>query len=429
MIKKTYQVEGMHCKSCEILIEETLEKIKGVKKAEVNLNRNELTIESTKEISNGKLNAIFKKSGYGFFDPSTDSINSRQAGKGGWGWIVPPVGIILIFIMLNKFGLGSFLRITDQSSLVTIFIFGIIAGFSSCGALLSGIIVTYNKQRWQLLLGRILGYTLVGGILGFLGQKMAIGAFTNVLLIVVSIIMIIVSLQMMGVAWANKIKLNLPKSWIKYKENKKIPWIVGFLTVLLPCGFTLLVEGVAVLSGSFLNGLILMLVFVLGSSIPLWLIGLSSEKMIKNQKAMGLLVLFLVLYNLYLQFNLGQYGVTNFSKSQSDPPKSDAFRRAGNGGLNTEEVKNVVKVKYTNFGLSPYQITVKKGERVRLEIEVLVSEYGCMSTILLPDLYEKPQTLTKGKTLVMEFTPNNTGVYQFVCAMGVPHKGEIYVVE
>ena len=421
MIKKTYQVEGMHCKSCEILIEETLEALKGVKKAEVNLSRNELTIESTKEISNGKLNAIFKKSGYGFFDPSTDSINSRQAGKGGWTWILPPVGIILIFIMLNKFGLGSFLRITDQSSLVTIFIFGIIAGFSSCGALLSGIIVTYNKQRWQLLLGRILGYTLVGGILGFLGQKMAIGAFTNVLLIVVSVVMIIVSLQMMGVAWANKIKLNLPKSWIKYKENKKIPWIVGFLTVLLPCGFTLLVEGVAVLSGSFLNGLILMLVFVLGSSIPLWLIGLSSEKMIKNQKAMGLLVLFLVAYNLYLQFNLGQYGITNPSKSPFEERETSGIQN--NGSI------NVVKASYSNFGLSPYQITVKKGEKVRLEIEVLVSEYGCMSTILLPNLYEKPQTLTKGKTLVMEFTPKNTGVYQFVCAMGVPHKGEIYVVE
>jgi heme/copper-type cytochrome/quinol oxidase subunit 2 len=49
--------------------------------------------------------------------------------------------------------------------------------------------------------------------------------------------------------------------------------------------------------------------------------------------------------------------------------------------------------------------------------------------MLLPDLYEKPQTLTKGKTLVMEFTPTKTGVYQFVCAMGVPHKGEINVVE
>ena len=423
-MKKTYQVEGMHCKSCEILIEETLEALKGVKKAEVNLNRNELTIESNKEISSGKLNAIFEKSGYRFFDFKPTLPSLKKGGNTGWTWMLPAVGIILLFILLNKLGLASFLRVNNQSSLITIFIFGIIAGFSSCGALLSGIIVTYNKQRWQLLVGRILGYALIGGLLGFLGQKIAIGAFTNVLLIIVSLVMIIVSLQMMGLGWANKIKLNLPKSFSKYRENKKIPWIVGFLTVLLPCGFTLLVEGVAVLSGSFFSGLVLMLVFVLGSSIPLWLIGLSSEKMIKNQKAMGLLVLFLVAYNLYLQFNLKP------TLPSLNPPTASQSWRASKGGMDTtQEVKNIVKATYSNFGLSPYQITVKKGERVRLEIEVLVSEYGCMSTILLPDLYEKPQTLTKGKTLVMEFTPTKAGVYQFVCAMGVPHKGEINVVE
>jgi len=273
--------------------------------------------------------------------------------------------------------------------------------------------VTYNQQRWQLLVGRIFGYALAGGLLGWLGQKIAIGAFTNVLLIVVSIVMIIVAMQMMGVGWALKIRLNLPKSWSKNIGDKKIPLIIGLLTVLLPCGFTLLVEGLAVLSGSLGVGLILMLVFVLGSSIPLWLIGLSSEKMIKNQKAMGLLVLFFVFYNLYLQFNLGQYAQKDLNINKQ---------------ITSENIK-VVKASYTNFGLSPYQITVKKGERVRLEIEVLVNEYGCMSTILLPDLYEKPQTLTKGKTLVMEFTPTKLGVYQFTCAMGVPHKGEINVVE
>lgn len=99
------------------------------------------------------------------------------------------------------------------------------------------------------------------------------------------------------------------------------------------------------------------------------------------------------------------------------------------GGQDTQEIKSVVKVKYTNFGLSPSEITVKKGEKTRVEIEVLVNEYGCMSTILLQDLYEKPQTLTKGKTLVMEFTPTKTGSYQFVCAMDVPHNGGVVVTE
>lgn len=417
-MKKTYRVRGMHCKSCEILIEGILEKEKGVKKAEVNLSRNELVIESEKEISNQKLNSLFKKNGYSFGEIKTSLPSIKKI---NWTWTVPTIGIILLFVLLNGLGLASFLKIDNQSSLTTIFIFGIIAGFSSCGALLSGIIVTYAQQKWQLLVGRILGYALVGGLLGLLGQRIAIGGVTNVLLIVVSVLMMVVGLQMVGWTPAQKIRLNLPKSWSKNIGNKKIPLIIGFLTVLLPCGFTLLVEGVAVLSGGFLNGFLLMLAFVLGSSIPLWLIGLSSEKMIKNQKAIGLLVLFFVFYNLYLQFNVGQFRLPN--------PSSPLIKETESLKIKNDEPVNVVKASYTNYGLSPYQIKVRKGEKVRLEIEVLVSEYGCMSTILLPGLYEKPQTLTKGKTLMMEFTPTKVGVYQFVCAMGVPHKGELYVVE
>jgi len=410
MIKKIYKVKGMHCKSCEILIENTLEELKGVKIAEVDLNKNELTIESKKEVGSEKLNKLFRKNGYSFSESISPSKEVTLENK--WWWL-PTVVIAGLFLLLSQLGMGGFLNINDKSSWAAIFVFGIIAGFSSCGALLSGIIVTYTKERWQILLGRIVAYVVVGGFLGMLGQKIAMGVFANILLVAVSLIMMVVSLQMMGVKWALGIKINLPKPWVKKIGDKKLPIVIGLLTVLLPCGFTLLVEGVAIMSGSFGSGMIVMLAFVLGSSIPLWLIGLGSDKMIKNQKAIGLLVLFLVFYNLFLQINLSQY----VNKNQKVIEKT------------TDEKVKIVKTTYTIFGLNPYQITVKKGERVQLEIEVLVNEYGCMSTILLPGIFEKPQTLTKGRTLIMEFTPLKTGVYQFACAMGVPHKGEINVVE
>jgi len=411
-MKKIYKVFGMHCKSCEILIEETLEELEGVKKAKVDLSKNQLVIESKKEITKQQLNKLFRKNDYSFSESSTDP---EMVLTNKWWWL-PAVIIAGLFLILSQLGMGGFLKINSQSSWMAIFIFGIIAGFSSCGALLSGIIVTYTKERWQILLGRILAYVIAGGLLGWLGQKIAMGVFTNILLVIVSLVMIVVSLQMMRVKWAAGIKINLPKSWVKKIGSKKLPIVMGLLTVLLPCGFTLLVEGVAVMSGSFWSGVVTMLAFVLGSSIPLWLIGLSSDKMIKNQKAIGLLVLFLVFYNLFLQLNLGQYS-DNKTLSASESEKA------------TNEKVETIKATYGNFGLSPYQITVKKGQKVRLEIEALVNEYGCMSTILLPGMFEKPQTLTKGKTLVMEFTPLKTGVYQFACAMGVPHKGEVNVVE
>ena len=194
--------------------------------------------------------------------------------------------------------------------------------------------------------------------------------------------------------------------------KKEMAWGVGLLSVFLPCGFTILTESMAMLSGNAISGLVIMFSFVVGTSVPLFLIGKGGEKFIKDQKAIGIIILFFVIYNLLFQFNL--------------KPTLPSLNK---GGQDTQEIKSVVKVKYTNFGLTPSEITVKKGEKTRLEIEVLVNEYGCMSTILLQDLYEKPQTLTKGKTLVMEFTPTKTGSYQFVCAMDVPHNGLVVVTE
>jgi len=163
-----------------------------------------------------------------------------------------------------------------------------------------------------------------------------------------------------------------------------------------------------------------MLVFVLGTSIPLFLIGLSSEKLMKNQKMMGLLILFFVVYTLNFQF--GWLKSTNFKPSPTN----------GETSINTENQQpaQVIKAEYTRLtGLSPYTLTVKKGQRARIEIDVKENEYGCMSTIMLPGLFATPQTLVAGKTIVMEFTPQKVGNYIFTCAMGVPHKGEVNVIE
>ncbi|MFA6184654.1 MAG: sulfite exporter TauE/SafE family protein [Candidatus Shapirobacteria bacterium] len=414
MVKRIYKVEGMHCKSCEILIEDSLESMVGVKKAEVNLTENILEIDSKEKISVQKLNNMFKKNGYSFSEignkPTPPSLE-----KGGLWWL-PAVMIILVFLLLNRFGLASFLNVNDQSSLLTFFVFGIIAGFSTCGALLSGIIISYPKRTLEILLGRMVSYTILGVILGMVGQTISMAGLANLLIVIVSAVMIIVALQMLQVKWAKKIKINLPKSVGKKITSKKLPMMIGFLTILLPCGFTLLTESVAMLSGSWMSGMLIMLAFVLGTSIPLFLIGLSSEKLFKNQKIMGLLILFFVVYTLNFQFGILKPTLPSLEK----------------GGLKTEnqEPAQIIKANYTRFlGLSPYTLTVKKGQRVRIEIDVKENEYGCMSTILLPGLFERPQTLVAGQTLVMEFTPEKIGTYKFTCAMGVPHKGEVRVIE
>lgn len=74
----------------------------------------------------------------------------------------------------------------------------------------------------------------------------------------------------------------------------------------------------------------------------------------------------------------------------------------------------------------PNNFTVKKGQPVRLEIDVRENGEGCMSTVMIPGLFNEPYLLTAGKKITMEFTPETSGTYQITCAMGVP-RGEIIV--
>lgn len=70
-------------------------------------------------------------------------------------------------------------------------------------------------------------------------------------------------------------------------------------------------------------------------------------------------------------------------------------------------------------GLIPFTYTVKVGIPVRLEIDPKDDIDGCMSTILIPELFEEIAYVKAGKKIVMEFTPKNVGEYYITCAMGI----------
>lgn len=68
----------------------------------------------------------------------------------------------------------------------------------------------------------------------------------------------------------------------------------------------------------------------------------------------------------------------------------------------------------------PSDFKVKAGWPVRFFVRAEDDGLGCMSTIMVAELYEEPQFLEAGKTIVMEFTPRRKGDYDIICAMGIP---------
>lgn len=69
--------------------------------------------------------------------------------------------------------------------------------------------------------------------------------------------------------------------------------------------------------------------------------------------------------------------------------------------------------------IKPSIITVKKGEKVQIEIMPEESASGCMSAIKIPGLWNQAEPLIKGKKIIMQFTPDKPGQYPITCDMNV----------
>ncbi len=339
--EQTYFIKGMHCSACEILIEKKLLAIPGVKSVDASLSKGEAIIEYDGEKPTTEtLNDMFRKDNYTFSEDrqlvssqvqekSKESINPTLLG------LAIAMVIVTGFLVLDRLGISGLLNISSKSSAITFFGFGIIAGLSSCAALVGGIVLSMSKQWLQMYnsqqskikklephllfnVGRVLSYAVLGGALGLIGGRLQISVgLTTTLVIVISVLMIGLGLQMLEVKGFRRFQFSMPRFITRGIANennfkgKYMPFVMGAATFFLPCGFTITAQTIALLSGNALQGGLIMGFFALGTLPMLLLIGLSSVAFSSKprlalifSKVAGFLVLFFALYNIYHQLIL-----------------------------------------------------------------------------------------------------------------------------
>ena len=440
-----YFVKGMHCASCEILIEKKLLTLKDVKSVDASTSKGEVLVEyEGKKILPEKLNKIFKKENYVFSDNPAET--GEQLGT-KIILIVLGVSILLIggFIAINKSGLAGLVNVNSKSSLPSFFILGLIAGISSCAALIGGVVLSLSKQWLEIYskeestlmklqphlmfnAGRLLSYTVLGALLGMLGSKLEISlTFTSALIIVVSFMMILLALQILGVKSLRRFQLTAPRFITRYVtdenrfQGRYMPFLMGILTFFLPCGFTITAQGLALISASPLQGGLIMLFFALGTMPMLLLIGLSSIKLSQNLdlsfiflKVAGILVLFFAFYNINSQLNvLGLKSFTDFNTKSIQPSQN-----IEEGLAPIIDGKQVLKMDAYSYGYEPDYFKVQAGIPVRWEITDKGTS-GCTNAIISKGLFDEEISLVPGETSVKEFTPEKPGKYKFSCWMGM----------
>ncbi len=427
----------MHCKSCEILVEKKLSEIPEISRSEVNHKKGMAEIYFSEKVDMGKIEKAVRESGYEIGENKKQTFLSDNIHdyKDLFIAFLILLGIYFVFKYVDfNIDLGS----DSPSSLPIVFLIGLTAGVSTCMTLVGGLVLgisarhaekhpeatTVEKFRPHIFfnLGRVIGFGLLGGILGFIGSAFQIsGTVTGVLIMAVGLVMVILGLQLTGMfPKLNNFNITLPKGLsrllgIKEHEkeyNHKNSLILGALTFFLPCGFTQAMQIYALSTGSFTRGALIMAIFALGTMPGLLGVG-GFTSLIKGVfakrffKFAGLVVIFLALFNISNGFRL--LGLDfNFSEPEtivSEDP--NVIMEKGVQVVNMEERSN---------GYFPNRFTIKKDIPVRWVIDAK-DPYSCASALVSSKLGVR-KNLQAGKNII-EFTPKETGKIKFSCSMGM----------
>ncbi|MDQ3076393.1 MAG: sulfite exporter TauE/SafE family protein [bacterium] len=302
MKKYTLHVSGTHCASCKILIEDILKEQDVVRTAEVNLKNQTVSVESYRDVTEEELAGILteKIKSHGYTLSREKVVLEKQ--KDDVIWTALPIGLtfLILFFILQKSGILN-LGIGGSVTPATSFIIGLIASVSSCLAVVGGLVLSLSvkvsqdgdnvidKKNFTLFhLGRILSFATLGGMLGAVGNTIGVNfTFTAILGIVASVIMLLLGLNLVGIFAKNKVTLPTGVfNFFRRIEHKTLtPLIIGFATFFLPCGFTQSMQVSALSSGSFMSGMLIMLMFALGTLPVLALLSFGSASFAHSRYA------------------------------------------------------------------------------------------------------------------------------------------------
>lgn len=448
MSNKKIHIKGMHCRSCEILIEEELKKIKGVTDVSVSHKDGIADISFTDKLNNIDINCAVENAGYCVGENSKlplISKNKKDYIELGLAFFIA-TALFLIAKSTGLFELAGSVK-GSYSSLPVVFIIGITAGISTCMALVGGLVLgmssKFAKQNPEASgtdkfvphvyfnLGRIVSYFVFGGIIGYAGSFFQLStSVLGLLTVAVGLVMLLLGSQLIDIFPILKtISFTLPKSLhkllgIKEKTDaeysNKNASILGASTFFLPCGFTQAMQLYAISTGSPMQGALTLGVFALGTTPGILGVG-GLTSVIKGEysklffKTAGVVVVLLALFNVSNGLNL--LGVKSiFAKTENT--SVDKNVKIVNG-------VQIVKMTQKTNGYSPNKFTIKKGIPVKWIVNS-ESIYSCASSIVSQQLGIRT-SLKLGEN-IFEFTPKEAGTIRFSCSMGM-YNGLFVVVD
>jgi len=447
-ISKTLKIEGMTCVSCENKIEKKLRGTKGI--VSVKASWSASTVKVTFEesvISLRKIAEIIEKLDYKVIN----TPQKESKGKDFTKLIGAVIIIFALYMVINHFGGFNVFNIFPKAqvgmSYGLLFVIGLLTSLH-CVAMCGGINISQCVPKKQEVtaaeskvaalspsilynIGRVISYTVIGGIVGALGSVVSFsGTAKGIVMLAAGIFMVIMGLNMLNIfPWLRKFNPRMPKifaSKINEQKKSKSPLYVGLLNGFMPCGPLQAMQLYALSTGSAFKGALSMLLFSLGT-VPL-MFGLGAISSLVTKKfssrmiaVSAALVVVLGIFMFSNGINLTGYVAPSIEKTNTAENKTEnntennAVSAYNNIAIIKGGVQNVTTKLYPNA----YEaITVQKGIPVKWVIKAAGGDInGCNGEMIIPE-YSKDLSFAPGDNII-EFTPTESGTFGYSCSMGM----------
>lgn len=438
IITKTLYITNMTCVNCENIIENTLSKTPGVVNVTASYSQGTVVVVfDANIISLEKIEKTLEKEDYYTRKENVPANQSNGQTKGvDYSNIM---GVILIFLALymiaTHLGLtrifSSFPIAKEGMGYGMLFLIGVLTSVH-CIAMCGGICLSqcapqkdasanrFAALRPSLLYnaGRVISYTIIGGIIGAIGQVVSFsGAMKGVVQILAGIFMVIMGLNMLNIfPWLRKLNPRMPKIFAKRiyaGRQSNSPLYIGLLNGLMPCGPLQAMQLYALSTSDPIKGAVSMFLFSVGTVPLMFTFGALSSFLTKKftskmMTASAVLVVFLGIFMFNNGVSVSGFELPNFSSGTTSSQNA-----------NQAVIEEGVQIITSGLSSGRYDpIVVQKGIPVRWTLQAEAGDLnGCNNSIIIQK-YGIQKKLQIGDN-VIEFTPEESGTVPFSCWMGM----------
>lgn len=437
-ITKTIAIDGMTCVSCENRIERTLNNTRGIIRAKVSFATGRATVTfDSNQIRFSEIVKIIENLDY-------KVVHGKNEGK--FSNNIQIIGVIVILLALyvifsNSGGFNIFYNFPvakEGMGYGLLFIIGLLTSVH-CVAMCGGINLSQcvpnqlsssrdgnklTRLRPSILYntGRVISYTVIGGIVGALGSVVSLsGSGKGLVAILAGIFMVIMGLNMLNIfPWLRRLNPRMPKIFatkINEKKNSKSPLYVGLLNGLMPCGPLQAMQLYALSTGDPVKGAVSMLIFSIGT-VPL-MFGLGALSSILSKRFTSKMMTVSAVLVVVLGVVMFSNGMTLSGYALPLPAQSFADSGSSNQAGAVAELIDGVQLVNTTLSSGRYEpIKVQAGIPVEWNIQAEKGTVnGCNNKIIIPE-YGIEKELAPGDNII-KFIPKESGTISYSCWMGM----------